>query len=285
MKKLISLTIIIFFLISSFLSASTKYQSKTILSFDETPIFFQHSGAGDISIVFIHGWSCDGSYWENQMDYFGKQYRVVAVDLAGHGSSGTERKDYTIQSFALDVKAVVENLNLEKVILVGHSMGGAVILEAAKLLGNKVVCLVGADTYQNFTEKFPEDLRNKFVDEFKINFVEHTKDFVKKMFPESADSAIVETISKDMSSAPSEVAISAMKNLFDYDPIETLKNIDAPIVSINSDFWPTNVEANRTAAKNFRLKIMGNVGHFVMIEDPETFNSLLSETIDNVLNN
>lgn len=285
MKKIISLIFLVFFLFSSFLSASTKYQSKTISSFDGTPIHFQYSGAGEITIVFIHGWSCDGSYWENQMDYFGNQYRVVAVDLAGHGSSGTERKDYTIQSFALDVNAVVEDLNLEKVILVGHSMGGAVILETAKLLGNKVVCLVGADTFQNFTEKYPEDLRKKFVDGFKINFEEHTNDFVRKMFPENADSAIVENISRDMSSAPADVAISAMDNLFNYDPIETLKNIDTPIVSINSDFYPTNVEANRAAAKNFRLKIMGNVGHFVMIEDSETFNSLLSETIDDILNN
>jgi pimeloyl-ACP methyl ester carboxylesterase len=93
---------------------------------------------GVAQIVFVHGWACDRSYWRHQMDAFpGKT--VVAVDLAGHGDSGTGRGSWTMPAFGADVVAVMDDLHLDDVVLVGHSMGGDVILEAALVLGNPVL--------------------------------------------------------------------------------------------------------------------------------------------------
>ena len=85
-------------------------------------------GRGAPALVFIHGWSCDRTYWRGQVDAFSQTFRVVAVDLADHGESGTGRQVWTIGAFGEDVAACVSKLGLQRIILIGHSMGGDVIL-------------------------------------------------------------------------------------------------------------------------------------------------------------
>jgi pimeloyl-ACP methyl ester carboxylesterase len=98
------------------------------------------SGApGAPALVFVHGWSCDRSYWNGQLDAFSSDYKVVAVDLAGHGESALGRKDWSIAAYGGDVAAVVKKLGLTRVILIGHSMGGDVNAEAARQLRGRVV--------------------------------------------------------------------------------------------------------------------------------------------------
>jgi len=283
--KIFSKTILAVILISvSSVSASSKYNAKTITSVDSTKIYFEYAGEGELAIVFIHGWSCDVSFWEKQMEYFRKNHKVVAIDLAGHGYSGLQRKDYTMQAYGQDVKAVVEDQNLDKIVLVGHSMGGAVITEAASLLGERVIGLVGADTFRNFTRiRTPEEI-DSFLSPFKENFDEKCNQFVKTIFGLNSDTLLVNKITMNMCDANVDVAISSMENLLNYEFTNMLKQLNKPIVAINSLKFPTTVEANKEIYKLFNVKFMKGVGHFVMNEDPDTFNKLLKETINELKN-
>lgn len=258
-------------------------QQQNALSKDGARINFHAVGKGEPALVFIHGWSCDKSYWDYQVTSFEKKYRVVTIDLAGHGESGLERKNYTLQSFGEDVATVVNKLGLKKVILIGHSMGGYVIIEAARQLKEKVIGLVGADTYQGLEDEMTKEQIDQFMKPFKENFVLKTKEFVKTMFPQTADSTLINRIADDMSSAPPQVAISAMQNLFSYNAFKALKDVNASIISINCDRYPLNVEETRKHTKSFDVKMMNGVGHFVMLEDPGKFNALLQESIDELL--
>ncbi|MCE8011798.1 alpha/beta hydrolase [Halomonas daqingensis] len=83
-------------------------------SADGVPIAYEVHGSGEPTLVFIHGWSCDGRYWRGQVPYFSQQHRVVTIDLAGHGHSGLEREDFTMPAFGEDVKAVLEELDVEQ---------------------------------------------------------------------------------------------------------------------------------------------------------------------------
>ena len=275
---------ILFFLLFGFIYTS-QAQQQNILSKDGTKINFIAAGNGEPALVFVHGWSCDKSYWNKQVKVFSAKYKTVILDLAGHGESGLERKNYTMELFGEDVAAVVNNLHLKKVILIGHSMGGAVVIEAAKLLKGKVIGLVGADTYQNFKDDWTPEQKENFLKPFYSDFVNTTKNFVKNLLPKTADSTLVNKIENDMSSAPPDVAISALKNLLFYDPIPTLKEIRLPIISINCDMFPTTIDENKKYVDSFNVKIIKGVGHFVMLEATAKFNQLLQESIDELTKN
>ena len=109
----------------------TEWLTGSVESGDGVLISYQMAGEGPVSVVFVHGWSCDRSYWKEQLDHFAQVHRVVAIDLAGHGDSGLNRDDWTLPAFGQDVAAVINGLGLERIVLVGHSMGGLVAGEYA----------------------------------------------------------------------------------------------------------------------------------------------------------
>ena len=259
-------------------------QTEKAISGDGVDIAYTTSGQGEPAIVFIHGWSCDKSYWAEQIKTFLPKYTVVALDLAGHGESGLSRVNYTLDLFGEDVAGVVNKLGLKKVILVGHSMGGAVVIAAANKLKGIVIGLIGADTFQNLGTTMPADQTVQFLKPFKENFVETTKAFVKTMFPATADSNLVKKVANDMASAHPKVAVSAMENMFADDGVAAIKELNVPIISINCDRYPITEEANRKLVKHYEIKMMKGVGHFVMLEDPATFDKLLQESIDELVN-
>jgi pimeloyl-ACP methyl ester carboxylesterase len=94
-------------------------------------IAYTDNGKGDTTLLFVHGWCINKSYWTNQVSYFGKKYRVVTIDLPGFGQSGKNRTVWNAISYGRDVDSVISQLNLKNVVLIGHSMAGDIVLEAA----------------------------------------------------------------------------------------------------------------------------------------------------------
>jgi len=257
-------------------------ETKTAESFDGTKISYIIEGKGKPALVFIHGWSSEKTYWEYQINEFSATNTVVALDLAGHGESEMKRDNYTISSFGKDVAAVVEANNLTDVILIGHSMGGAVAIEAAKLLGKDVIGIVGADTFHDLNARFTEEQKLEYIKPFKENFRGNCKAFVESMFPPDADSSLVEAVVMDMCAAPEKVAISSFENLLNYNPVPSLNSISIPFIAINSTFLPTNTAGNNMVTVSFKVKTIEGVGHFVMMEDPVNFNRFLKEAISEI---
>ena len=275
-------TLIILFLLISTSIAQTEQlaiQTDTANSFDNDPIVYQKAGNGEQALVFVHCWGCDKSYWEGQLKYFSDKYTVIAIDLAGHGESGIERKEYSIENYGKDVKAVTEKENLTDVILIGHSMGGPVVLSAAQQLGDKVKALFAIDTFQDIEEVFSKERFDAFYKQFEDDFPGTTKQFIKTLFGNYADSSLVKSISDDISSEPKDIALASFNSLFHFKDAEEFDKINIPVRFLNSDKFPTNIESAKKHIKDFDLKIMKGVGHFLMLEKPNEFNTLLEETI------
>ena len=260
--------------------ADSKNQVFWAKSGDGVRIAYEVHGKGALALVFVHGWSCNRSFWAGQIEPFSRQFKVVAIDLAGHGDSGRNREKWTIQSYGDDVAAVVKKLDLRRVILVGHSMGGDVIPEAALRLPGRVVGLIWLDTYRKLgAGRTPEEVE-AFAAKFRPNFSEATRDFVRSMFVSTSDPALVERVAVAMSSAPPSVALPSLESAFSYsrEMPKTLQQLHLPVIAINPENGPTDV----ASLEHYGVHVifMPGVGHFLMMEDPKRFNGLLGTAID-----
>jgi pimeloyl-ACP methyl ester carboxylesterase len=249
------------------------------LSPDGVRVCYEVRGEGSPTLVFVHGWSCDRRYWDQQLRHFGERYQAVAIDLAGHGESDVNRQAWTMSAFGGDVVAVAEQLRLGQMILIGHSMGGDVIVEAARGLSGRVAGLVWVDAYRTLGGTQSQEKIEGFLTPFRTDFVTATRNMVRGMFLPSSDSNLVEWVVADMSAAPPEVAIDALEHAVTFEPaiLTGLREISAPVVAINPDYRPNDIAALQSFG--VRTVLMSGVGHFAMLEDPETFNRLLAGTI------
>ena len=243
---------------------------------------YERYGTGTSAIVFVHGWTCDGTYWRNQVDAFAGEYTVVTIDLGGHGDSGINRDDWSMAAFGEDVAAVVEAADLDKVVLVGHSMGGAVVIEAAQLLRERVQLVVAVDTLQEPTRlPYSEEESFRLWAPFRDDFAPAMNGFVRRnFFLASAPSEIIDWVASDMASADAGIALAAGHALTTWNVPEGLASIsDIPFVLINADYRPTDAVGLREVHPDARLILIPDVGHFPMLVRPESFNAVLRQIL------
>ncbi len=260
-----------------------------VLSGDGVPIRYAVRGTGVPALVFVHGWACDRTYWDAQMRHFARRHRVVAIDLAGHGESGAGREEWTVEAFGEDVATVVEQLGLEQVVLIGHSVGGFVVLEAARRIPDRLVGVVGVEAWYDPEQKVSAEQVRMILEPLRANFAEMTEAIVRAMmFAPGADSALVDRVAGGMSAAPPEIALAVSENSYRWwneQGVEALRAVAAPLGAINAARSPTNVDALRRYAPSIDVRTMDGVGHFLMLEDPETFNRLLDELLSQLPEN
>lgn len=254
---------------------------RIALAPDGVHIDYRVYGHGRPLVVLIHGWSCDANYWRAQIEDLKSTYTVVAVNLAGHGGSGRNRENWTIPAFGVDVAAVLTALPEGKVVLVGHSMGGQVALEAARSIPDRLLGIVGVDTFHGLGEApKPDPAMDALIAGMRADFIGATREFVTTMlFRKGADPTLVRRVADDMALAPPQVAIPSLVALSRYDTRPALAQIHVPIVDIRSDMWPDDSAQVRRAVPAFRVDVMPGRGHFPMMEDPAGFNVLLRREI------
>ena len=258
----------------------------TVKSTDGVAIAYSVAGSGSPALIFVHGWCCDRSYWDFQVPYFTERYRVVTVDLAGHGESGLDRKTWTIRALGDDVVAVVKEIDLKQVVLIGHSIGGTIILEATLQMPERVTGLVAVDTYSHIEPTNALEQTYRTLAPSPENFAQVMRMVVKSMFTSNSDPVLAERVITDMSSAPPEVGLAVLNGMMEATKqgiVREFEEVKVPIHCINSARNPVDIEMARRHASSFEVKYMQGVGHFVMIEDPATFNRLLDETVKEIV--
>lgn len=251
---------------------------------DGTPISYEVFGSGEPTLVLVHGWSCDARYWRAQVPVLAKKHRVVVLDLAGHGHSGMGRTRYTMRTFGEDVRAVTEATDSKKVILIGHSMGGSVIAEAARLMPGRVTGLIGIDTLENIEYPMTAEELKKMIAPLEQDFRTGSRQFVSEMLYPQTDQQLREWILSDVSSAPSTVALSALREMMTQyitgEAAKIFEQIRVPVVTVNGDLWPVNYEANRRHMFSYDAIVLKKADHFLMMNRPEEFTLALEKAIN-----
>jgi pimeloyl-ACP methyl ester carboxylesterase len=136
-------------------AAPAEGAPRIAISPDGTHVQYHVYGTAEPALVLIHGWSCDSNYWREQLAAFRQKYTLVTVDLGGHGGTDAARSDWSMAAFGRDVATAVAAVPNKQLILVGHSMGGPVAIEAARLLGDRVIGIVGVDTFKTIGAPLP----------------------------------------------------------------------------------------------------------------------------------
>jgi pimeloyl-ACP methyl ester carboxylesterase len=259
---------------------------QIVTSADGVHIEYHVYGDGDPAVVLIHGWSCDGNYWKEQIAPLKAKYTTVTVDLAGHGASGANRTDWSMGNFGEDVAAVVRQIHNKKVVLVGHSMGAPVALEAARRIGDRVVGIIAVDSFKTIGQPpMPDAQIEKLLKPFRDNFIGHTREFVTSgFFTADADPKFIQKVAYDMSLEPPQVAVGSMQALLKMDIDAILPEIKAPIEAINSDLTPTDEARIKKTLPSFKLITVPKTGHFLMMEAADRFNPILLQEIDGLGN-
>ena len=259
---------------------------RVAVSKDGTPIAYEVRGSGEPTLVFVHGWSCDARYWREQVPEFAQTHRVVALDLAGHGHSGLGRAEYTMASFGEDVCAVADAVGADKVVLIGHSMGGSVIAEAARLMPGRVVGLIGVDTLENVEYPLTAEGVAQMTAPLAADFPGGVRGFVGEMLRPETAPELREWILADMASAPPAVALSAMRDMMGQfvsgAAAKIFEEIRVPVISVNGDLWPIAYEANRRHMASYDAIVLAGADHFLMLARPAEFNRALAEAIERI---
>ncbi|MFZ2052577.1 MAG: alpha/beta hydrolase [Candidatus Aminicenantales bacterium] len=257
----------------------TDIEKKTCLAPDGVTIVYSAAGSGEPALLFIHGGLAERSFWDAQLRAFAGSHRTIALDLPGHGESGSNRKTWGMAEFGADVRAVVEAEELNKVVLIGNSLGGPVAIEAALLLPGKAGGVIGVDTFQSLDYKITSDEARQRAEDFRRDYSGSVKQMVRSLFHADADPAVVADAEKRMAHTPPEAAYAMFMSMAGYDVAASTSKLSVPLRAINGDLYPTDVPGVRRIKADFEVVVLPHIGHYPMLECPEEFNRRLAEVV------
>jgi pimeloyl-ACP methyl ester carboxylesterase len=252
-------------------------------SVDGLAIHSATTGNGKATVIFIHGWTCDSSSWAAQVPAFAKKYRVITLDLPGHGKSDSPKDGkFSMDLFARAVEAVRQEAKAEKVVLVGHSMGAPVIRQYARLYPQHLSALVAVDGPLDLRAFAPLQAGQGPPLMIGSEGLKAREKMIRGMFTPDTAPALQQHILKMMLSAPEATANGAMASIFD----PSLRKADvtsAPTLAIYAGTAQLpDVAKTKEVLPNYEGSQITGTGHFLMMEKPEEFNRLLTAFLDRI---
>jgi len=247
-------------------------------------IYVDDIGTG-FPLVLVHGFLGSSAMWTPQKEFFSKHYRVIVPALPGFGESSKIKSLNSINAMAEKVLEILHHKNINKFNLMGHSMGGMIVQEIAKVAGdkvNKLICFA-TGSIGNIPDRFESlDVSIKRLKE------EGIKETVKRIPPKwfvngnkAKNYYLCENAVKETSEETADNALNAMKNWNGLDNLKNIKNETLIIwgdkdVSYNFD----QVETLNKNIPNSRLDIFKNCCHNVHLEEPEKFNQTVKTFLE-----
>ena len=241
---------------------------------DGATIHWSSQGSGRQVLILVHGWTCDETSWKEQVPALSKTYRVITLDLPGHGKSGMPNT-FSMEGFARTIEAVRAEAKVEKAVLVGHSMGTPVIRKYALMYPDRVAGLVIVDGLIQLPANGiqPGQPGRGPVPSVTLAVREG---MVKGMFGPATTPALQQHILKMMMGAPEATAQGAMTATWDQSQLSDQK-ITLPVLAV---FAGTRALATEPAVKtlypNAEYHTIPDTAHFLMMEKPAEFNRMLS---------
>ncbi|HUI76905.1 MAG TPA: alpha/beta hydrolase [Bryobacteraceae bacterium] len=251
---------------------ATSLSAATV---DGLKIHSTTTGKGPNTVILVHGWTCDETTWNSQVPELAKQYRVITLDLPGHGQSASPKDGkFTMDLFARAAEAVRKESKADRVVLVGHSMGTPVVVQYARLYPQHTAALVFVDGLVNI----PRNGRGAAPNPQQMagpNGPQAREQMIRTMFSGSTTPDMQKHILSMMLAPPESTAVGAMNATFD-PAIWKEDVLKMPVLGLYADHSGLG---NRDYMKEhfpaMEYTEIPQTGHFLMMEKPEEFNRLL----------
>ncbi len=268
-----------------FLTAASFAASAADVMSDGAKVHYESYGQGKEAVVFIHGWTCDLTFWRGQAPVY-ENSRSLLVDLPGHGQSDKPDVSYTQERFARAIDAVMRAAGVERAVLVGHSMGGPVAITFLRLFPAKAKALVLVDAYmpQAPKDNAAREQQKRQMDAFaqrwrEPNYKDSAAAMIESMFSAKTTPVQRVEIRGKMLATPQHVMASAFEGMFAMEPPKPGETYGLPVMAIMAEAPGGSREAQfRTVFPNLRrYEGWEGSGHFLMMESPDRFNRALQE--------
>lgn len=245
-------------------------------------IAYTDTKIGDTTLFFIHGWGINRGYWDGQVDHFKGKYRIVTIDLPGYGASGNHPRAWGPETYVQDIDSVLAALKLENVILIGHSMSGATVVEAGIKHPGKFIGIVGVDNLKDVDMETTAEMQeqwNQFYQAARTDFKGSIRGGIDALFATTTDSLIRRRVTDDILASDTTMTLECLEAMDKYPFAKKLPQLKQPVYLIESAYVPTDTAAFTRLGSAYFFYDMGNVGHYPMLENPARFNALLQQVI------
>lgn len=236
-----------------------------------------------LSLLFVPGVMMPAWIWESQLEYFSKDYTIVAMDPRSQGDSDQSSEGHYAFSRAKDIKAVVDALQLQPLILIGWSLAvGEVVNYAAHFGSDGLSGLVLVDGLMGIDPSVPfYQSTVDFWTQFQVDRIPKTREFVKNMFKQARSEEYLEKLKETALRTPTNTVMTLVENylLQDFRPL--LPNIDVPtlLTTIEGPRLGYMQKVQKTLPR-CHLEILESAAHALFVDQPDKFNRLLEDFID-----
>lgn len=243
---------------------------------DGIALAYEEAGRGAPALVFVHGLACHRGFWAEQVKHFSRHYRVLAVDLRGHGDSDAPEQRYTMQLLADDVAWMCSQLGIERPVVVGHSLGGLVGLELAAGHGQQVRAVTLVDSIllvpcvrAGFVRELVAALRS-------ADASRALREYYSTFFGPHDDPARMAWILDEIIRTPAHVTSSILEDsVQSWDDADALARCEVPLLYLDAS--TPNADLARATKLQPQLAVGRTIGsgHFSPCEVPEQINAML----------
>jgi non-heme chloroperoxidase len=259
---------------------------------DGATIYYEDHGRGQ-PIFLVHGWTCSSRFWQRNVPELSKQFRVITIDLRGHGNSSKLLTGHSILQYAQDVRAVIDHLGVKDITLVGWSLGGPVLLSYYQQYRNdsrvRALGLIDTDPFPfSSAEWNAHGLKNYDYDGMNAMFSAYTADpkkfataYTARMFKDGkVTDSDLEWITAELSKTPPWIAVAVYSDYAMSDYAQLLPTIKIPVIvfAANSGIFKTGIEMGKSIAAqmpNSTFVPFEDAGHLLFFEQPDKFNQAL----------
>jgi len=240
------------------------------------PLFTDDGGSGGTPVLFLHSFGGDVTQWAPALEHVRHGRRAIAFDFPGHGASRSSRdREYSIRALVVDVEAVVDELRLNELVLVGHGLGAVVAAGYAGTHPERVVALMLVDP-PPVPGSTPAPQVRTILETLEANPHEFMEHYWREQLLTESTPEVTEKVLTSLRRLPRDTIVQLTTELFDYDPVPALSHYSGPITCVITPRGDLPGSVHH-AVPEATVTTIADAGHWIQLDRPAEFNRVLDE--------